>query len=177
MRYAGPYDAGAVARATASLDLPRKASGAYADTDFAGAFADRAHDAYWRAAKGVVWIVTNNKNSPGNSADVRRNTQRFYAELAGDPAVTRIAGFLVRMPAQGRDFAERGLVVYAVAVGADAARALDLVLSDGAPLREGLFRGNPPLRLKPLTQQALTLRIDGSRADGARQRLDRPGRA
>lgn len=165
VRYAGPYDAGAVERATAGLDLPRKRSGAYADTDFAGAFA-AARITLLAGGEGVVWIVTNNKNSPGDSADVRRNTQRFYAELAGDAAVTRIAGFLVRMPAQGRDFAERGLVVYAVAVGADAARALDLVLSDGAPLRTGLFRGNPPLRLKPLTQQALTLRIDGSRADG-----------
>ena len=67
-----------------------------------------------------MWIVTNNKNSPDNSADVRANTRRFYAELSGDPRVTRIVGFLVRMPAQGRVFAERGLVVYAVAVGEDA---------------------------------------------------------
>ena len=163
--FAGPYQASAVDGALAALQPPRKPSGAFLDTDFAGAFrAARAR--LLDGGQGVVWIVTNNKNSPNNSADVRRNTQRFYADLANDAQVTRISGFLVRMPAQGRVFTERGLVVYGVAVGEDAARALDLITSAASPLRQGLFRANPPLRLKPLTRQALTLRIDGSRAEG-----------
>lgn len=164
--FAGSYDAAPIAAALRELQPPRKPSGAYADTDFAGAFA-AARRNLLAGGEGVVWIVTNNKNSPSNSAEVKRNTQRFYAELAGDARITRIAGFLVRMPAQGRDFAERGLVVYAVAVGENGARALDLILSDASPLRQGLFRGNPPLRLKPLTRQAIELRIDRSQADNA----------
>lgn len=171
--FEGAYDQGQVDAALAALQPPRKASGAYADTDFAGAFS-AARTRLLGGGEGVVWIVTNNKNSPDNSADVRANTRRFYAELSGDPRVTRIAGFLVRMPAQGRVFAERGLVVYAVAVGEDAARALDLITSDASPLRQGLFRSNPPLRLKPLTRQALELTIDASRADnGASAYTDR----
>ena len=106
----------------AALQPPRKPSGAFLDTDFAGAF-NAARTQLMAGGQGVVWIVTNNnKNSPDNSPDVSRNTRKFYAELANDPRVTRIAGFLVRMPAQGRVFTERGLVIYAVAVGEDAAR-------------------------------------------------------
>ncbi len=162
--FGGAYDAGPLNAAVDALTPPRKASGAFADTDFAGAFAAARRDLLG-GGEGVVWIVTNNKNSPSNSAEVKRNTAAFYAELSNDPRVTRIAGFLVRMPARGHVFSERGLVVYAVAVGDNAARALDLVTSEASPLRKGLFRGNPPLRLKPLTRQALELSIDRSHAD------------
>ncbi|MBE7219217.1 MAG: hypothetical protein INR64_12160, partial [Caulobacteraceae bacterium] len=173
MLFEGAYQASPIDAAVDALQPPRKLSGAFADTDFAGAFA-AARQRLLGGGEGVVWIVTNNKNSPDNSAEVKRNTQRFYAELANDPRVARIAGFLVRMPAQGRVFSEKGLVVYAVAVGDDAARALDLIVSDASPLRQGLFRGNPPLRLKPLTRQALELTIDRSRADdGASAYTDR----
>ena len=162
--FEGAYQQGPVDAALAALQPPRKPSGAFADTDFAGAFA-AARTRLLGGGEGVVWIVTNNKNSPNNSAEVKRNTQAFYAELTGDPRVTRIAGFLVRMPAQSQAFSERGLVIYGVAIGDNAARALDLIVSDASPLRQGLFRSNPPLRLKPLTRQALELTIDRSHAD------------
>jgi len=164
--YSGPFDVSAVRTAVSErLDLPTKASGGLTDTDYAGAL-QAASSQLLGPDGGIVWMVVNNKNSPDNSQDVRNNTAGFYAALSRDVGVTRIAAFLVRMPVQGRHYRERGLVVYAIARGEPGARALDLILSRASPLRTGLLRGNPPLRLKPLERQPVELRITGTLTGG-----------
>ena len=155
--YAGPYRADRVRAAVAALDLPRKAGGrAYADADFNGALLGGIRTGL-QGGDGVIWMVTNNKNAPGNSAEVDRNTAAFYATLRAAPAITRIVAYPVRMPLKGRNFSEAGFVVYGIGYGPAGGRALETVLA--APDLRRLFR-DPPVSLKPVPGGALTLSFD-----------------
>ena len=51
-----------IGAAIGSIDLPRKASGAYADADFKGALSG-TFARILNGHQGVIWIVTNNKPS------------------------------------------------------------------------------------------------------------------
>lgn len=156
--YAGAYDQAAVAVAVDRLRPARKTSGAYADTDLRGALVG-AVGRLLQGQDGIVWIVTNNKNSPDNSAAVDANTQRFYREIQSSPSITGIVAFLVLNPVQGEDFSEQGLVIYGLAKGEAGARALQALTAPGAPLRARVFEQAPPVRLKPLDRQPVRLEI------------------
>ncbi|MDP4025106.1 hypothetical protein Q8W71_20970 [Methylobacterium sp. NEAU 140] len=162
--YEGPYDAARVRAAVAGIDLPRKASGAYADADLDGALVGAIRLAL-RGRAGVIWMVTNNKNAPGNDPAVARNTAAFYAALRNSDAITRIVAYPVRMPLKGRTFSEGGFVVYGIGYGAAGGQALDAALA-GAPMR-ALF-SHPPVRIKPLLAGGLALRFEGFDGGGLR---------
>ncbi|EIZ84905.1 hypothetical protein WYO_2278 [Methylobacterium sp. GXF4] len=155
--YDGAYDAAKVRAAIASIDLPRKAgSTAYADADFNGALLGAIRTGL-RGRDGVIWMVTNNKNSPGNSAEVERNTAAFYAALRDSAAISRIVAYPVRMPLKGRNFSEGGFVIYGIGYGAAGGRALESAVS--APALKALF-SHPSVSLKPVLAGGLTLRFD-----------------
>ena len=121
--YDGPYDAPRIRAAVAALDLPRKAGGlAYADADFNGALLGAIRTGL-QGRDGVIWMVTNNKNAPSNSAEVARNTAAFYKALRESPVITRIIAYPVRMPLKGRNFSEGGFVIYGIGYGAGGGRA------------------------------------------------------
>jgi hypothetical protein len=157
MLYEGPYRADRVRAAVTAIDLPRKAGGqAYADADFNGALLGGIR-AGLHGGDGVIWMITNNKNAPGNSAEVERNTAAFYATLRAAPAVARIIAYPVRMPLRGRNFSEAGFVVYGIGYGPSGGRALATVLA--TPALRALFH-HPPVTLKPIWAGALALSID-----------------
>ncbi|WP_305542569.1 hypothetical protein [Methylobacterium sp. NEAU K] len=167
--YDGPYEATRVRAAITAIDLPRKAgSSAYADADFNGALLGAIRTGL-RRRDGVIWMVTNNKNAPGNSAEVERNTAAFYAALRDSAAISRIVAYPVRMPLKGRNFSEGGFVVYGIGYGAGGGRALAAAV--GSPGLKALF-SHPPVSLKPVLASGLTLRFDRLDTGGLQAALE-----
>lgn len=163
--YAGAFSPPAVSDAVRSLDVGKKANGAFADTDFAGALMGAITRPDMLAGQsGIIWIFTNNMNSPDNSQDVLDNTLGFYRELQTSSAISRIVAFPVPMTLQGQRYSTTGFILYGIAYGEPAANALAAQVADGAPLRQA-FPAAPGL-LKPLDQQAVTLEFDAAPVNG-----------
>lgn len=163
--YAGAFSAPAVSDAMRGLAVGKKANGAFADTDFAGALIGAITRPDMLAGQsGVIWIFTNNMNSPDNSQDVLDNTLGFYRELQTSPAISRIVAFPVPMTLKGARYNTTGFILYGIAYGEPAAQALAAHVADGAPLRKA-FPAAPGL-LKPLDQQAVTLEFDAAPVNG-----------
>ena len=172
VRYRGRFDPARVAAAVASLDLPQQPNGHLADADFDGALL-RGIDTILDGHPGIVWLVTNNRNSPGNSQRVDDNTRAFAQALRSSPALPVVVAYPVRLPATGRLYDAQGLIVYGIAYGRQAATALRR-LTAGPGLRQ-LF-SDPAVQLKPLDQAPLAFTPDatltpgltaGREADGA----------
>ena len=149
--YRGPDDLARIAAAIAALDLPVQANGHLTDADFDGALV-RGINTVLDGQPGIVWLVTNNRNSPSNSQRVDENTRDFARRLADSPALPLIVAYPMRLPAQGREYAARGLIIYGIAYGEEAAAALRRLTR--APGLTRLF-ADPAVQLKPLDQAPL----------------------
>ncbi len=169
--YVGPPDGHAMGMALGKLTLPRRADGLYTDADYNGALSDTI-PRLLGGAPGVIWMVTNNKNSRSNDQHVVQNTSRFSALLTNSGFISQIVAYPVRLPAQGPTFSERGLVIYGIAYGDQAASWLQQVTGSQAMRRLFVDR---PVRLKPLTLDPLTLTLTQSADHGVR--LTRAGGA
>lgn len=159
--YSGP-DARAVAAALAPLQIARKPSGAMADTDFREAVAATISGTF-AARSGILWIFTNNRNSPGNDPDTAKRNREFYDLVHNDPSIARSIAFPLRMPVQGQHYEATGLMVYALAYGEPAAKRLERLVEDGTLAR--LFTSSPA-RLKPLDRDAMRIVPTGVRNSG-----------
>ncbi|MDE1567857.1 hypothetical protein [Aquabacter sediminis] len=163
--YAGPFAPDVIEKKLTSLTVPRRPNGRYADADFLSALQATITDLLHQQ-DGIIWMLSNNKNSPNNSQDVAANTRGFYDLLRNSSYVTRIVAFPLRMPVSGPNFSEKGFIVYGIAYGQLGARALDVLTAPGTPLRD-LF-ADPPIFLKPLEPQVLELNMQHQDvADGA----------
>lgn len=163
----GALTQAALDEALGRLALPRRADGAYTDADYNGALSDTIARLLDRRP-GVIWMVTNNKNSRSNDQNVVANTSRFSAQLADSPFITSIVAYPLRLPSHGPSFSENGLVVYGIAYGEPAAAALRAATE--SPAMRQLFTA-PPVRLKPLTRDPLVLRLTpGARGADVHQR-------
>ena len=149
--YKGAAGSDPIARAVAALDLPRRPNGKLADADFNGALGNAITELL-AGRSGIVWIVTNNKNSPSNSQEVKDNTRAFAQALSRSEHLPYIVAYPVRQPVQGKAYAERGLIIYGIAYGAEAAATLRQVVR--GPAMTALFP-DPPVQLKPLDQAPL----------------------
>ncbi len=149
--YRGPDDPGRVTAAIAALDLPRQPDGHLADADFDGALV-RGIDTILDGHPGIVWLVTNNRNSPSNSQRVDDNTRAFAQALGSSPALPLVVSYPVRLPATGRLYSAQGLIVYGIAYGQAAAATLRRLIAN--PGLRQLFR-DPAVQLKPLDQAPL----------------------
>ena len=118
--YDGPFAPGPVNAAVGALALAARPGGRLADADFDGALA-RALDTVLDGKPGIVWVVTNNKNSRNNSSEIDRNTRDFAEMIRSSPYLPYVVAYPVRMPVTGRQYTERGLIIYAIAYGEDAA--------------------------------------------------------
>ena len=142
-----------VTRALAGLDTARKAGGALADTDLGEAVSAAMRQALG-GRDGIVWLVTNNRNSPNNDQATSARNREFYQLIhQGDKIRTALA-FPLRMPVKGRHYSANGLMVYALAIGEGGARALDGLLASNA-VRSIITE--PPARLKPLDRDTVRL--------------------
>ena len=146
--------AASIAAQLAPLGLARKGSGgALADTDFQEAVTKTITGPF-RSASGIMWIFTNNKNSPNNDSQTAERNRDFYRLLHLEPSITKTLVFPLRMPVQGKLYSAKGLMVYALAYGQPAADALSRIQAEGR-LSRVLTRA--PARLKPVDQDAVRI--------------------
>ena len=129
------------------------ASAALADTDLKEAIT-RTITGPFNAQPGIVWIFTNNKNSPNNDAQTAARNRDFYRLLHLEPSITKTLVFPLKMPVRGKLYEAKGLMVYALAYGQPAAAALDRIMAEGR-LSRVLTRA--PARLKPVDQDAVRI--------------------
>jgi hypothetical protein len=141
-----------VQAALAGLDTARKPGGmALADTDLGEAVETTVNKVLGGKA-GLVWLVTNNRNSPNNDQATAQRNREFYALIHKGAAITKALAFPLRMPVQGQHYHANGLMVYVFAVGPEGARALDAMLA-----RVQRVITEPPARLKPLDRDTVRL--------------------
>lgn len=136
-----------------SIQLAKKPGGqSYADTDFKEAIVG-AITQFSPGKSCLLWIITNNKNSPNNSAETIAENKEFYNFLQGTSEIKRIVAFPHAMEVQSltrKDYRASGLMIYALAYGEPADQVLQQMLAANAPF------GKQPARLKPLDVEALT---------------------
>lgn len=149
--YRGANPAAAAAAVTGIEPARKPDSATYADTDFKEAITAIASE-HLKAAPAVIWILTNNRNSPGNDQNTAARNREFYDLLHLEPAVARTLAYPLAMPVQGRLFAARGLMIYALAYGEEADATLKQMLIKGGPAK--IFT-DPPARLKPLDRESV----------------------
>jgi hypothetical protein len=144
----------AVKSALAGLDTARKpGGGALADTDLGQALQAAIATAL-AGRPGIVWLVTNNRNSPNNDQATARRNREFYALIHEGREIDEALAFPLRMPVQGAHYRANGLMVYAFGVGAQGAAALNRLLAAGG-VRQVFTE--PPARLKPLDRDTVRL--------------------
>lgn len=167
--YRGAYDADAIGKAINAIDLPRKPSGAFVDSDFSQAL-KRSISEFLGGRPGIIWMVTNNQNAPGNTPDWEERTREFFRLLLNSAGIARVYAHPVRGPASGSIFGRReGYIIYALAYGNAAARQLDTLI--GSEATRGAF-GAPAVRLKPLDRETIRFEVSTSSCN-----LDRDGRS
>jgi len=151
-----------VGAALATVQTAKKpGSAALADTDLSEAV-NAAINGALAGKPGLVWLFTNNRNSPNNDPATMLRNREFYALIHHGGAITKALAFPLKMPVQGAHYRANGLMVYVFAVGADGARELDRLLASGRVQR---IITEPPARLKPLDQD--TVRLVPRRVDAA----------
>lgn len=143
-----------VGAALAGLRTARKpGSRALADTDLNEALG-AAIDTALAGKPGLVWLFTNNRNSPNNDQATARRNREFYALIHRGGAIEKALAFPLKMPVQGEQYRASGLMVYVFAVKAQGVRELDRLLASG---RVAKVMTEPPARLKPLDRDTVRL--------------------
>lgn len=146
--------AAGVARFLASLQPAGKGQGkALADTDIQEAVLKTITTTF-KAQPGIIWIFTNNKNSPNNDLRTAERNRDFYRLLHLEPSITKTLVFPLRMPVRGKLYAANGLMVYALAYGKSASLALERIMAQG---RLSRVLTNAPARLKPIDENAVKI--------------------
>jgi hypothetical protein len=152
MEYEGE-DQNKIIAALRSIEPARKPGrSTYTDTDFQEAIVGAIRN-YSPGKSCLLWIVTNNKNSPDNSPETVKKNKEFYQFLQDAGEIKRIVAFPYPMKVQSSfmpNFRASGLMIYALAYGGPADRLLQQMLAVNAPF------GKQPARLKPLDAEALT---------------------
>jgi hypothetical protein len=124
-----------------------------ADTDL-GEAVGSAIDGALGGKPGVVWLFTNNRNSPNNDQATARRNREFYQLIHEGKAIRKALAFPLKMPVQGAQYRAGGLMVYVFAVQEQGVRELDALLASGR-LKQVITE--TPARLKPLDQDTVRL--------------------
>lgn len=140
--------------ALAGLGVARKpGSAVMADTDLNEAVGSAIKSALG-GQPGLIWLFTNNRNSPNNDQETAGRNREFYQLIHRGDAITRAMAFPLRMPVQGAHYKANGLMIYVFAVGEQGARELKALVASGALAK---VVTEPPARLKPLDQDTVRL--------------------
>jgi hypothetical protein len=151
-----------VGAALAGLGTARKPGGStMADTDLNEAVSSAINTALG-GKPGLVWLFTNNRNSPNNDQATARRNREFYELIHHGSAISKALAFPLRMPVRGAQYRANGLMVYVFAIGEQGARELDQLLASGR-IRSVLTE--PAARLKPLDRD--TVRLVPAKVDDA----------
>ncbi len=103
---------------------------------------------------GLIWLFTNNKNSPNNDQATALRNREFYQLIHRGIQIRAALAFPLKMPLRGKLFSANGLMIYVFASGEEGARQLQALLARGR-LQQVLTE--PPARLKPLDQDTVRL--------------------
>lgn len=145
---------GNYAAAVDSIAVARKPGGhSFADTDLNEAIKTTIIK-YFQGQPGIVWLFSNNKNSPGNSQDTARKNQDFYNLIHREPSISRALAFPLGMPVEGNHYRSSGAMIYALAYGSEAAIHLTRMQQSGQIAK---VLNQAPARLKPLDADAVRL--------------------
>lgn len=143
----------AIAGALAPLAAAKKpGSSALADTDLGEAVSASITSALG-GRPGLVWLFTNNKNSPNNDQATAQRNREFYELIHHGGGIKKVLAFPLHMPVQGR-YSANGLMIYVFAIQDEGVRQLDALLRSG---RLQKVITEPPARLKPLDQDTVRL--------------------
>ncbi|HZW12154.1 MAG TPA: hypothetical protein VFF81_03050 [Noviherbaspirillum sp.] len=136
------------------INVARKGAGkALADTDFNEAVFKTIVGAF-KKSPGILWIFTNNKNSPNNSSETAERNREFYKLIHSEPSITRSLAFPLSMPVKGSAYSASGLMIYALAYGAEADQHLQRLVASNK-IKTVLTQ--QPAQLKPLDREAVRL--------------------
>ncbi|WLI88196.1 hypothetical protein Q4S45_15825 [Massilia sp. R2A-15] len=151
---AGASTRAEIGAALAGVQTAQKpGSSALADTDLGEAVNAAIHTAL-AGKPGLVWLFTNNRNSPNNDQATARRNREFYELIHSGGAITKALAFPLKMPVKGTHYSASGLMVYVFAIGEQGARDLDRLLASG---RIAGVITEPPARLKPLDRDTVRL--------------------
>lgn len=151
-----------VGAALAGLQTAKKpGSSALADTDLGEAVSTAIGTALG-GKPGLVWLFTNNRNSPNNDQATARRNREFYELIHQGGTISKALAFPLKMPVKGEHYSANGLMVYVFAIGEEGARELDALLASGR-IRNVITE--QPARLKPLDRD--TVRLVPRRVDDA----------
>lgn len=143
----------AVAAALAPLAAARKpGSSALADTDLGEAVSTSITSALG-GKPGLIWLFTNNKNSPNNDQATAQRNREFYELIHHGGSIKKALAFPLHMPVHGR-YSANGMMIYVFAIQDEGKRELDALLRSG---RLQKVITEPPARLKPLDQDTVRL--------------------
>ncbi len=154
-RYRGKYDSGKIGSVIDGIQLAQKPnSTALADANFVETIKKITSDLANKGQQGILWIVTNNKNSPNNNVNTAALNREYYEQLHGNHAIERVIAFPYKMSLRGPHYDANGLMVYGIAFGKGAGQELKRKMT--SPGLSKLFDGALPARLKPLGEEAVT---------------------
>jgi hypothetical protein len=132
---------------------------AFADTDFKEAVVGAITE-YSPGRACILWIFTNNKNSPNNSPETVAKNKEFYSWLQNEDNIKRIIAYPYSMPVKGQYYEANGLMMYAMAYGKSANDMLEKLIAAKIPFDD------KPARLKPLNAEAITFVPTGAANQG-----------
>jgi hypothetical protein len=164
-----------VAAALNRLDLPRKPNGYYFDSDFVQAVSS-AVGGYLSDRQGIVWVVTNNQNSPDNTPQIMQRSRDFLEFVDGDPSITGVVALPELMqvtggplPNRSDRYSQPGFVVYGFAYGPAALEPLLAAIraAERAPGFGARFAKLKPLEKDPVFQVYTRAEPDGVKVDVA----------
>jgi hypothetical protein len=144
----------AVTAALAELAVAKKpGSGALADTDL-GEAVSAAIGTALGGKPGLIWLFTNNRNSPNNDQATAQRNREFYTLIHHGADIRKALAFPLHMPVRGARYSASGIMVYVFAIHDEGVRELDALLRSG---RLQKVITEPPARLKPLDQDTVRL--------------------
>ena len=139
-----------ITRAINSIDVAKKpGSSALTDTDFKESLVGAIRE-FSPGKPCILWVFTNNKNSPQNSPETVAKNSQFYSWLQSEEQINRIVAFPYKIAVKGKLYKASGAMIYGIAYGDEAGNRLTQMLDANLPF------GEQPARLKPLNAEAIT---------------------
>jgi hypothetical protein len=144
----------AVTAALTELAVAKKpGSGVLADTDL-GEAVSAAIGTALGGKPGLIWLFTNNRNSPNNDQATAQRNREFYTLIHHGADIRKALAFPLHMPVRSARYSASGIMVYVFAIQDEGVRELDALLRSG---RLQKVITEPPARLKPLDQDTVRL--------------------
>ncbi|GIZ51116.1 hypothetical protein [Noviherbaspirillum aridicola] len=149
---------GSVSGALQNLEVGRKPNRTtLADTDLNEAVRTAIDQALGKKP-GLVWLFTNNKNSPNNDQATAKRNREFYELIHRGQDIRKVLAFPLQMPVKSKSFQANGLMVYVFGIQEQGARDLDALVQSGAIQK---IITESPARLKPLDADTVRLHPKG----------------